>query len=211
MSNAKKSRRPSAAHTKSLQDKSVLRRLDLLDEKIWLAARATDDPHLAVRAARDFADDVFLGVLVGAGSGQHRLNCSVTTHSETLTAPEYLPLSILADVGAIAMPRDRGEHEICELIALAHASASQAVIVLRTSELTGPPVELSDDVRVRGWRITEQRCEPLDAAGMFAVSCSESIAGEVLPLNPGTHYEDGYPLMRIPRSRHGDEGDLVLA
>jgi hypothetical protein len=192
------------AHGRPL-DKALLSRLDDLDERIWAAAHTADDAQLAVRTARDFADDVFLGIVVGAGDGRHRVNCSVSVASDTLAAPAAMPLMVMADALAIALPPDRSDHEICELIALAHVTAAPAVVVLRSSALDGPAPELADDFTVRGWRIANRRCEPLDAAGIFAVSCSEAI--EPLPIHPGTHYEDAYPLVRLPRSDELDEPD----
>jgi hypothetical protein len=186
-------------------DKAVLRRLDILDERIWAAARTTDDPHLAVRTARDFADGVFLGIVVGAGSGQHRLTCSVATETGVLTAPASMPMSVMAEVRAVALPEDRADNEICELVALAYASDSPAVVVLKSTDLDGPPFEHADEFTIRGWRITGQRCEPIDAAGIFAVCCSDSIGNEPLPIHPGTRYEDAYPLIRIPRPGPDDD------
>jgi hypothetical protein len=187
---------------------AVLRRLDGLDERIWAAAHATDDAQLAVQAAREFANDVFLGIVVGAGSGRHRLNCLVSG-PEPATSPEAMPMVVMTEALAVALPADRSDNVICELIALAHVTDSPAVVVLRTAALEGPDVDAADDFSVRGWRIAGHRCEPLDAAGIFAISCSEAVAP--LPIHPGTHYEDAYPLVRIPQA-DGDDGnddDLV--
>lgn len=186
---------------------NVVQRLDRLDEKIWTTARHTDDPHVAVRAARDFADRVFVGIILGAGSGQHRLNCSVSTDVGTVTAPANMPMSVLADIRTIALPGDRSDNEICELIALAHVGGAPTVIVLRTADLDCPSFEQADDCLVRGWQIVQGRCEPLDAAGVFAVCCSESLGGGPLPIHPGTRYADAYPLVRFPRPGRGGDDD----
>ena len=195
-------------------------RVDRLDALIWSAARTTDDPQLAVGRARDFAEDVFVGLVVGAGSGAHRLNCSVPTASGPVTADQDLRFEIAADVRAVTLPASGDERELCELFALAHVTGAEATAILRTRPLTGAEVstEVGTEVGstsgiadanaspenphgyvVRGWRLADGRTFPIDAAGMFAFCCSEASSGEPLPLDPNTRYADARPLVTPPR------------
>lgn len=185
-------------------------RVDRLDALIWAAARATDDPQFAVGTAREFAEGVFVGLVVGAGSGAHRLNCSVPTASGPVTAGEDLNFEIAADVRTVCLPGSGGEREICELFALAHVIGAEATAILRTRPLSGDTdfgttfgigsSGLSPDgYVVRGWRLAGGQTAPIDAAGMFAFCCSEASSGEPLPLDPNTRYADARALVTPPR------------
>jgi hypothetical protein len=187
--------------------------LDRLDALIWNAARITDDPQLAVGQAREYADGVFVGLVIGAGSGTHRLNCSVPTSSGPLTAGEDLHFEIAAEVPAVILPGSGAEREVCELFALAHVSRVGATAILRSRPLPLPPASDgglaarpdsgsgsgSTGYVVRGWRLTDGRSTPIDAAGMFAFCCSEASSGEPLPLDPSTSYVDARALVTPAR------------
>jgi hypothetical protein len=173
-------------------DEATAQRLDALDARLWAVARRTDDPQGSVRAARDFADDVFVGLVFAAGSGVHTVNCSVPTEVGTLSAGRDLRMSILSEVAALSYPRDGADVEVRELFALAHASGAPATAIMRTRDLD-PAV---GGYTVRGWRVSASGTEPLDAAGMFAFCCSEATSGEPLPIDPNTRYADAVPLTR---------------
>ncbi|NUR62343.1 MAG: hypothetical protein HOV87_27335 [Catenulispora sp.] len=183
--------------------------VDRLDALIWAAARATDDPQLAVGRAREFAEGVFVGLVVGAGSGAHRLNCSVPTASGPVTAEQDLHFEIAAEVRTVSLPAAGGERELCELFALAHVTRAEATAILRTRPLPGADFGAtfgfgdanagSEGYVVRGWRLADGQTAPIDAAGMFAFCCSEASSGEPLPLDPTTRYADARPLVTPPR------------
>jgi hypothetical protein len=192
-------------------------RFDRLDALIWHAARTSDDPQLAVGQAREYADGVFVGLVIGAGSGTHRLNCSVPTASGPLTAGEDLRFEIAAEVPAVILPGSGAEREVCELFALAHVSRIGATAILRSRPLPLPSALASDLAAhpdpdpgpgpgpgstgyvVRGWRLADGRSTPIDAAGMFSFCCSEASSGEPLPLDPSTRYVDARALLTPPR------------
>jgi hypothetical protein len=185
-------------------DPAVARRLDALDARIWAAARPLDDPQLAVGAARDFAREVFVALILRAGDGRHRVNCSVASPDGPVSAPADLPMSIMIAIPAVSLPRGGVDDEIRELLALAFVTGSPAVLILRTLE-DGEAQASADrdraagaeDYTVRGWRIAAGRSEPMDAAGMFAFCCSEASSGEPLPIHPGTRYADALPLPSV--------------
>ncbi|GAA1954809.1 hypothetical protein [Catenulispora subtropica] len=183
-------------------------RVDHLDALIWAAARTTDDPQLAVGKAREFAEGIFVSLVVAAGSGSHRLNCSVPTATGPVTADEDLRFEIAADVPAVSLPASGAEREVCELFALAHVSGVEATAILRTRPLSGgdfgSTFGIGDGLGgegyvVRGWRLADGRSAPIDAAGMFAFCCSEASSGEPLPLDPTTRYADARALVMTPR------------
>lgn len=174
-------------------DEATAQRLDALDARLWAAARRTDDPQYAIRAARDFADDVFVGLVLSAGSGVHAVNCSVPTPAGTLSAGRDLRMSILSEVAALSYPRDGADMEVRELFALAHVTGAPATVIMRTQDLD-PAV---GGYTVRGWRVSTPGTEPIDAAGMFAFCCSEATSGEPLPIDPNTRYADAVPLPRL--------------
>jgi hypothetical protein len=184
-------------------DEDVARRLDTLDARIWAAARRRGDPQLAVGAAREFAREVFVALILRAGDGRHRVNCSVPVEDGSLNAPADLPMSILIEIPAVSLPRGGVDEEIRELVALSHVTGASAVLILRTFDSGGEQggqggqAEGSDTYTVRGWRITGGGCEPLDAAGMFAFCCSEASSGEPLPIHPGSRYADALPLPAV--------------
>jgi hypothetical protein len=113
-------------------DPAVARRLDALDARIWAAARPLDDPQLAVGMARDFAREVFVSLILRAGDGLHRVNCSVAVPDGPVSAPADLPMSIMIEVPAVSLPRGGVDEEIRELLALAHVTGCPAVLILRT-------------------------------------------------------------------------------
>jgi hypothetical protein len=113
-------------------DPAVARRLDALDARIWAAARPLDDPQLAVSAARDFAREVFVALILRAGDGRHRVNCSVAAPDGPLSAPADLPMSIMIEIPAVSLPRGGIDEEIRELVALARVTGCPAVLILRT-------------------------------------------------------------------------------
>jgi hypothetical protein len=184
---------------------------DRLDALIWKAARTTDDPQLAVGQAREYADEVFVGLMMGAGSGAHRLNCSVPAASGPLTAGEDLRFEIAAEVPAVILPGSGAEREVCELFALAHVSRVEAIAILRSRSgpLPFPPASGDDPAAhpdpisagyvVRGWRLADGRSTPIDAASMFAFCCSEASSGEPLPLDPNIRYVNARALVIPPR------------
>jgi hypothetical protein len=181
-------------------DDAVAGRLDAIDERIWAAARRREDPHLAVGDAREFAREVFVALILRAGDGRHRVNCSVPVEDGSLSAPADLPMSILVEIPAVALPRGGVDEEIRELVALSHVTGDPGVLILRTfdddGEKAGQP-EGPDPYTVRGWRITGGRTEPMDAAGMFAFCCSEASSGEPLPISLETRYADALPLPTV--------------
>jgi hypothetical protein len=183
-------------------DEATAQRLDALDARLWAAARRTDDPQSAVRAARDFADDVFVGLVLTAGSGVHAVNCSVPTTAGTLSAGRDLRMSILSEVAALSYPRDGADVEVRELFALAHVTNASATAIMRTRDLD-PAV---GGYTVRGWRLSAAGTEPIDAAGMFAFCCSEATSGEPLPIDPNTRYADAVPLARAGETAGRDRG-----
>lgn len=175
-------------------------RIDDLDALIWTAARTTDDPQLAVAKAREYAESVFIGLILTIGSGAHRLNCSVPTPSGPLTAGEDLRLDIATDIPAVTLPASGAERELCELFALAHISNADATVILRSRNLPEPNAATgTPGYVVRGWRLSNGQTTPIDAAGMFAFCCSEASSGEPLPLDPNTRYADARPLVTPPR------------
>ena len=209
-------------------DPAVARRLDALDARIWAAARPLDDPQLAVSMARDFAREVFVALVLRAGDGQHRVNCSVAAPDGALSAPADLPMSIMIEIPAVSLPRGGVDEEIRELLALARVTDCPAVLILRTLDggrsgvegghpdvVAGPsrvgaeaaaaadadPEDESNrtDYTVRGWRIVGGRAEPMDAAGMFAFCCADASSWEPLPIHPGTRYADALPLPAVSR------------
>ena len=187
--------------------------LDHLDAQIWAAARATDDPQLAVGKAREFAEGVFVGLVIGAGSGSHSLNCSVPTDAAPVTAEKDLHFEVAADIPAVSLPASGAERELCELFALAHVSGAEATAILRSRPLPGggaPGTTFdtdgdiggdADGYVVRGWRLADGQSTPIDAAGMFAFCCSEASSGEPLPLDPNTRYADARALITTPHPR----------
>lgn len=182
-------------------DEATTRRLDALDARLWAAARRTDDPQRAVVLARDFADDVFVGLVFAAGSGVHTVNCSMPFAGGTLTAGRDLRMSILSEVAALSYPCDGADVEVRELFALAHVTGAAATAIMRTRDLD-PSV---GGYTVRGWRVSTSGTEPLDAAGMFAFCCSEATSGEPLPLDPAARYADAVPLTQTQdRTRSGE-------
>lgn len=183
-------------------DESTTLRLDALDARLWAAARRTDNPQAAVRAARDFADDVFVGLVFAAGSGVHAVNCSLPSAAGTLSAGRDLRMSILAEVAALSYPHDGADIEVRELFALAHATGATATVILRTRDLD-PAV---GGYTVRGWRVSRSGTEPVDAAGMFAFCCSEATSGEPLPLDPNTRYADA-PRLTLPATGAADPAE----
>ncbi|GAA2026321.1 hypothetical protein GCM10009839_25920 [Catenulispora yoronensis] len=194
-------------------------RIDRLDALIWDAARVGDDPQLAVGRAREYAEGVFVGLVLGAGSGTHRLNCSVPTPSGPVTADEDLRFEVADDIRTVSLPASGAEREVCELFALAHVSRSEATAILRTRPLSanadfgdtfglgsgfghggqGGHGSASEGYVVRGWRLAASETAPIDAAGMFAFCCSEASSGEPLPLDPNTRYADARALVTPPR------------
>jgi hypothetical protein len=180
-------------------DEATARRLDALDARLWAAARRTDDPQRAVVMARDFADDVFVGLVFAAGSGVHEVNCSVPVAGGTLAAGRDLRMSILSEVAALSYPCDGADVEVRELFALAHVTGASATAIMRTRDLD-PSV---GGYTVRGWRVLTSGTEPLDAAGMFAFCCSEATSGEPLPLDPATRYTDAVPLTQTQDRTRG--------
>ena len=175
-------------------------RVDNLDAMLWAAARNTDDPQLAVVRAREFAESVFIGLVLTIGSGAHRLNCSVPTPSGPVTAGEDLRLDIATEIPAVGLPASGAERELCELFALAHVSDADATLILRSRPLLEPDAGSgTPGYVVRGWRLSVCRTTPIDAAGMFACCCSEASSGEPLPLDPNTRYVDARPLVTPPR------------
>lgn len=171
-------------------DEATTERLDALDARLWAAARRTDDPQQVVRTARDFADDVFVGLVLAAGSGVHSVNCSVPSPAGTLSAGRDLRMSILSEVAALSYPRDGADVEVRELFAMAHATGAVGTVIMRTRDLD-PSV---GGYTVRGWRVSASGTEPVDAAGMFAFCCSEASSGEPLPIDPNTRYADAVAL-----------------
>ena len=174
-------------------------RVDDLDALIWAAARATDDPQLAVVRAREVAESVFIGLVLTIGSGAHRLNCSVPTQSGPVTAGEDLRLDIATEIPAVGLPASGAERELCELFALAHVSGADATLILRSRPLLEPDAGSgAPGYVVRGWRMAGGTTTPIDAAGMFAFCCSEASSGEPLPLDPSTRYVDAQALVTPP-------------
>lgn len=198
---------PEGATTSSLAP-ALAERIDRLDALIWAAARTSDDPQLVVGKAREFAEGLFVGLVIGAGSGSHRLNCSVPTTSGPITADEDLRFDIAAEVPAVSLPASGAEREVCELFALAHLTGVEATAILRTRPLPGDDTfgatfgigqANGDGYVVRGWRLADGQSIPIDAAGMFAFCCSEASSGEPLPLDPTTRYADARALVITPR------------
>ncbi|MEY9933604.1 hypothetical protein ABH926_008260 [Catenulispora sp. GP43] len=184
---------PRTAHT------DLTERVDDLDALIWAAARDTDDPQLAVLRAREFAESVFIGIVLTIGSGAHRLNCSVPTSSGPVTAGEDLRLDIATEIPAVGLPASGAERELCELFALAHVSGAEATLILRSRPLLEPDAGSgTPGYVVRGWRVAGGTTTPIDAAGMFAFCCSEASSGEPLPLDPNTRYVDARALVTPP-------------
>jgi hypothetical protein len=175
-------------------------RVDDLDALIWAAARKTDDPQSAVVRAREYAESVFIGLVLTVGSGSHRLNCSVPTRSGAITAGEDLRMDIVTEVPAVTLPASGAERELCELFALAHVTGAEATVILRSRPLLLPGDDPSaPGYVVRGWRLSGGKTAPIDAAGMFAFCCSEASSGEPLPLDPNTRYTDARALITPPR------------
>ena len=174
-------------------------RVDDLDALIWAAARATDDPQLAVVRAREYAESVFIGLVLTIGTGAHRLNCSVPTASGPVTAGEDLRMDIATEVPAVSLPASGAERELCELFALAHVSGTDATVILRSRPLLEPDESAgTPGYVVSGWRLSGGETVPIDAAGMFAFCCSEASSGEPLPLDPNTRYKDARALVTPP-------------
>ena len=174
-------------------------RVDDLDALIWTAARTTDDPQLAVVRAREYADSVFLGLVMTVGTGAHRLNCSVPTAAGPVTAGQDLRMDVAADIPAVSLPAAGAERELSELFALAHVTGADATVILRSRPLADPDVTAtSPGYVVCGWRLSDGRTAPIDAAGMFAFCCSEASSGEPLPLDPNTRYVDARALVTPP-------------
>ena len=183
--------RTPAPRSRSRPRTDLTERVDDLDALIWAAARATDDPQLAVVRARELAESVFIGLVLTIGSGAHRLNCSVPTPSGPVTAGEDLRLDIATEIPAVGLPASGAERELCELFALAHVSGADATVILRSRPLLEPDAGVRSP-RIRGPRLAHVRRQttPIDAAGMFAFCCSEASSGEPLPLDPNTRYVD---------------------
>jgi hypothetical protein len=174
-------------------------RIDDLDALIWAAARNTDDPQLAVVRAREYADSVFIGLVLTAGTGAHRLNCSVPTAAGPLTAGEDLRIDVATEIPAVSLPASGAERELSELFALAHVSTADATVILRSRPLLEPNADTGKPgYVVRGWRLADGGTAPIDAAGMFAFCCSEASSGEPLPLDPNTRYVDAQVLAAPP-------------
>jgi hypothetical protein len=174
-------------------------RVDDLDALIWAAARNTDDPQLAVVRAREYAESVFIGLVLTVGTGAHRLNCSVPTASGPVTAGDDLRMDIATDVPAVTLPASGAERELCELFALAHVSGADGTVILRSRPLLEPDAAAgTPGYVVRGWRLSDGATTPIDAAGMFAFCCSEASSGEPLPLDPNTRYQDARVLVTPP-------------
>ena len=177
----------------------LIERIDDLDALIWAAARGTDDPQLAVVRAREYAESVFIGLVLTIGSGAHRLNCSVPTASGPVTAGEDLRMDVATEVPAVSLPASGAERELCELFALAHVSGAEATVILRSRPLLEPDADVgTPGYVVCGWRLADGRTAPIDAAGMFAFCCSEASSGEPLPLDPNTRYVDARALVTPP-------------
>ncbi|MEZ0113141.1 hypothetical protein ABH920_007166 [Catenulispora sp. EB89] len=174
-------------------------RVDDLDALIWTAARTTDDPQLAVVRAREYAESVFIGLVLTIGSGAHRLNCAVPTADGPVTAGEDLRMDIATEIPAVSLPASGAERELCELFALAHVSGADATVILRSRPLLEPDAaDGTPGYVVRGWRLSGGATTPIDAAGMFAFCCSEASSGEPLPLDPNTRYKDARALVTPP-------------
>lgn len=124
-------------------------RVDRIDALIWAAARETDDPQLTVGRAREYSQGVFVGLVVGAGSGRHRLNCSVPTATGPISAGEDLHFEVAAEIPAVSLPASGAEREVCGLFALAHASGVEATAILRSRPSAGPP-DLLDSAALPG-------------------------------------------------------------
>lgn len=188
-----------ADHTVPAVPAVLAERVDDLDALIWTAARTTDDPQLAVVKAREYAQSVFIGLVLTIGSGAHRLNCSVPTASGPVTAGEDLRMDIATEIPAVSLPASGAERELCELFALAHVSGADSTVILRSRPLLEPNTDAgTPGYVVRGWRLSGGETTPIDAAGMFAFCCSEASSGEPLPLDPNTRYVDARALVTPP-------------